>query len=206
VLKLVIYCIVSQFVVVLLSYNLIMQLAIKYLVASQLAMFVFALICFAVDPDAFRNNAPLSYYGTMAKTIFPYATGILLTAFLLFRGAQHLHGKKVRAVRFSVQWLAILLVAALATPYTVFFWAHSAVTNLMMFLVIGASGYILIKIDHRLINIALALAMVCMFTLITLSADWWDIVHVAGPAELAASLLFIGLLYNTLKDIKEETI
>ena len=183
-----------------------MRVAIRYLIASQLAMFVFAVICFGIDPEAFRNNAPLSYYGTMAKTILPYATGILLTAFLLFRGAQHLHGEKVRAVRFSVQWLAILLVAALATPYTVLFWAHSAVTNLMMVLVIGATVYILIKIDHRPLNILLAIAMVCMFALITLSADWWDIVHVAGPAELAASLLFIGILYNTLKDIKEETV
>lgn len=178
-----------------------MRTAIKYLLASQLVLFVFATICFVIDPQAFRYNAPLSYYGTIAKTFIPYTVGLLTAAYLLFRASQHIHYKKVRAIRFSVRWLAVLVVATWATPYTIVFWPHSIITNLMALLIIGMSLYVIVKVDHRLLNIALFLGIVLMFVLITLSGLY--IVHVAGPAELAGSLLFIGLLFNTLKDMKE---
>lgn len=186
-----------------------MQRALYYLVLSQITMLLFAIICFAIRPDAFFDNTALSYYGTQAATIIPYSMGMLLTAYFLYKGARHLHNKKTAFVKKSILGIATLIVAALMTPYSIngfFFWTHLTITFVMMFLVLGASLYILIHIDRRPINILIASFDVLMFTLVILSFGFWDIVHIQALAELLASLLFITLLYNTLRDLEEENL
>lgn len=170
-------------------------------------MLVFAVVCFVIKPTAFLSNTALSYYGTQPATIIPYGLGMLLTAFFLHKGAQQLHGKKVAFVKHSVLSIALLLVATFLTPYSAgyfFFAAHMVVTLLMMFVVLGASAYILLKIDRSPLNVVIALLDLLMFIFVVLSFGFWDILHVQAVAQLGASLLFIGLLYNTLKDFSEE--
>lgn len=184
-----------------------MNKALKYLIYSQASFLAFIAVCFMLQPDAFKSSAALSYYGTTSVTIVPYAAGTFLAAFFLLKAAGQLANQKLSVVRNSLKAMAALLVAMLFVPYTVnktFSDIHLALSGLLLLAVLVVSFYIVVAVDRKPLNIIIILLELATIVLLYLSLVGEIYLH--GPSELLMSLLFIGLMYNTLKDIKEDSV
>ena len=104
--------------------------AIGNLVMGQAFLFGGMLICIALKPNGLTTNDGISYYGTFARTVVPYAFALLGSA-LCTRRALHqaapsspqpayLHG--------MANWLAAMSAGVVLTPYTAGLlvdWAHT---------------------------------------------------------------------------------
>lgn len=181
-----------------------MNKALRYLIYGQISFLAFIVICFVLRPDAFRDNEALSYYGTNLTTILPYALGILLASFFMLKSAANLNGDRTKVIRISLRAMAFLLVAMLFVPYhinDVFLLAHLAITLLLLLVVLAASFYIVGVLDRRPLNIFIISLELFAVAMLFLSLAGTASLH--GLSELLMSLLFIALMYNTLKDFKE---
>lgn len=178
-----------------------MSKALKYLLYSQASFLAFIAVCFVLQPDAFKASAALSYYGTNSVTILPYGAGTFLATFFLLKAAGQIAGEKLSVVRNSLKAMAALLAAMLFVPYTVnktFSDIHLALSGLLLLTVLVASFYVVAALDRRPPNILIVLLELATVALLYLSLV--GEIHLHGPSELLMSLLFIGLMYNTLKD------
>ncbi len=185
-----------------------MRRAIKYLVASQLVMLLFAVVCFFIESEAFLSNTAISYYGTLLSTIVPYSLGMLLTALLIYKSTWYLRDQKTVAIRLSLRLIAALMVATWATPYNggvVLFWTHMVVTFIMLLVVLGTSAYIAVKIHRHPLNLVIVLAEMLMTAILILSLGFWDILHLQAPAQLTISLLFVTILCTTLRSLEPQS-
>ncbi len=184
-----------------------MHKALKYLLLSQTCFLFFVLICFVLKADEFFKNAALSYYGTNSRTIIPYAAGILSAAYFLFKSSSYLGDiakKEIKIIKVTSQILAILLIGDLLTPYSinwVFFILHMIQGAALFLTVLLVSIYIVLFIDTKLKNILILSGELIFLTILILSLGFIDVLHLQATAQLVINLLFILLLFNTLKDL-----
>lgn len=94
----------------------------------------------------------------------------------------------------------------LLVPYSVniaFEVVHLALSGLLLLVVVAASIHAVIAFDRRPLNIIILLLELAAIVPLYLSLT--GKVHLHGPSELLMSLLFIALMYSTLKETKEQT-
>lgn len=184
-----------------------MNQALKYLLYSQAAFLFFIAICFLLKPSAFVNNAAISYYGTNPVTLAPYAAGMLLAAYFLLKSANHIKKPSGKILRLSLRTMAVLLTAMLLVPYSVnktFSDVHLLLSGLLLLVVLATSVYIIAAIDKRPLNLAIAALELLGVAILYFSLFGGLNIH--GPSELFLNLLFVALMYNTLKDADEHKI
>jgi len=168
---------------------------------GQMCFVFFSFVCFALDPEAFWLNAPLSYYGTQLTTIIPAILGIATTVFFLLRGASKIRNKRLKLLQFFLRATALLLLALLFSPYTInyTFWiTHMTISFLLLAVVVAGSSHVLFALDKRPLSIFLAFSVLLSGVSVTLCV--FQVIHVAALTELLFSSSFNLLFFNTLKD------
>ena len=109
--------------------------AIKYILFGQASLILAMLGCFIIKPHHDQNNSSLSYYGNFRTTIVPYAIGIILEAYSLFKAANLIAGlKNLIYVRRGMQAFSGTLLLVPLTPFSLgiyFLYAHLLVSVIL---------------------------------------------------------------------------
>jgi len=190
-------------------YLKIMHKVPRYLILGQASFLFFAVICFVLEPRAFLENAPFSYYGTHRATFIPYAIGILCAVFCITKAATIIRDKNDVIIRKALFSLAVLLVGILASPYSVngyFFAAHIIVSILLLSVVLGVSSVIVFTRDRSAKSRLFYTCEILTVVALVLSQGFVGILHVHALAELTISLLFIGHLNLTFEETSHAAI
>lgn len=105
-----------------------MQRAAKYVLWSQVSLYAALLVCIVLKPNGLSVNDGISYYGNYLRTFFPYAAGLLITAFCGLRAAAVLPVSET-TLRSSLRLYALMTAVIAITPYAAGHWvdwAHTA--------------------------------------------------------------------------------
>lgn len=124
----------------------------KYVVYSQLCLFIGMLFCIIIKPKGLAANAGISYYGTFLKTVIPYTVGILGSAFFSYRLAKTLHGASLTLIRKILIIISILSIGIVLTPYTInaiLDWTHTILGSIIFILQLTLSGWIIKSVDFN---------------------------------------------------------
>ncbi|MGA3150323.1 MAG: hypothetical protein ABSD10_01725 [Candidatus Saccharimonadales bacterium] len=94
---------------------------VRYLVLSQLSLFIFLGTCIALLPRFLfeRNEGGVSNYGVHAATIVPYSLAFLLCGVFILQAARYIPRttQSLNCLRYALYALAGLLFLVLATTY-----------------------------------------------------------------------------------------
>lgn len=95
--------------------------AVEYLKYSQISLFSSLAVCFLLVPKVIYDNRGVSYFGNHHLTIVPYAIGLILTSYFMFKASVALPTKNKRVVLLSkvLKVMAVLLIGVLLTPYKI---------------------------------------------------------------------------------------
>ncbi len=118
----------------------------RYIVYSQLCFFMGMLFCIFIKPKGLAANAGISYYGTFIKTVLPYATGILGSAYFTFRIAKSLYKSSYTFVRNALFVISIFSIGIVITPYSVnsfLNWTHTILGSVIFILQLLLSGWLI---------------------------------------------------------------
>jgi hypothetical protein len=124
----------------------------RYVVCSQLCLFVGMLFCIVIKPKGLAANAGISYYGTFLRTVVPYTAGILGSALFSYRLAKSLHGSSFAFTRKVLIVIAILSIGIVLTPYSInviLDWTHTILGSIIFVLQLILSGWIIKNFDFN---------------------------------------------------------
>lgn len=159
-------------------------------------------LCYILKPHHTRYNSSLSYYGNFRLTIVPYAIGIVLTSYYLFKASAAIAGiKNLAYVRRGMQVFSAVLLLILLTPFSAglfFFYGHIgasailALTNL--FLVFYCTLYIAKDWQSSLLTLVNVFGVVgCVLSLAEI-----HILHYEAVFELVTFVSLGFILARTL--------
>lgn len=120
----------------------------RYIIYSQLSLFLGLLVCIFIKPEGLAANTGISYYGTFLKTVLPYTAGILGGSYYSYRFAQSIHGQSLALVRNSMIAISILSIGIVITPYSInsfLDWAHTTFGTFIFVLELIISAWITVK-------------------------------------------------------------
>ncbi len=181
-----------------------MHKAVRYLLYSQASFLFFICFCIALEPNSFLHNAPASYYGTLARTILPYAAGMLSAVYFLFKAWQGLDDRpKLRVIKASIGIIALLMLGLLVIPYSVnalFFDIHRILAIALLVIVLVVSIYIVGFVDRRPRNL-LIISFELIATALLVLSQASHVIALAGLGELLLNLAFTLLICNTVHDL-----
>jgi hypothetical protein len=124
----------------------------RYIVYSQLSLFLGLLICIFIKPKGLGANAGISYYGTFLRTVLPYTVGILGGSYYCYRFAQSLLDRSLAFVRNSMITISIMSIGIVLTPYSInstLDWMHTTFGTIIFILELIISAWVIIKLKFN---------------------------------------------------------
>jgi len=94
-----------------------MDKVVRSVLFGQLFFIGGLLVCVILKPEGLAANDGISYYGIYERTFFPYAVGLLGSAYFLARAASSVMSPALRPLRLSFRTYVPLVVGIVFTPY-----------------------------------------------------------------------------------------
>jgi len=118
------------------------KLILRKLMDSKYILFslgiLFLVFCIAIDPTGLGNNRGFSYYGTMARTLFPYSLSLLFMAIFVYPGKRK-YPYKLNILTRLISFLYLFLILVPYTFSSIFNNLHIATSSSLFFLQLVAS-------------------------------------------------------------------
>jgi hypothetical protein len=124
----------------------------RYVVYSQLCLFIGMLFCIVIKPKGLAANSGISYYGTFLKTVVPYTAGILGSAYFSYRLARTLRSSSLALAQSILVVISILSIGIVLTPYSInaiLNWAHTILGSIIFVLQLVLSGWIIKNLNFN---------------------------------------------------------
>lgn len=156
--------------------------------------FVFAVAsCALLQPADILGHYGLSFYGNFSRTLVPYAAGLLVAAYFLFRAARELAAlPDARSFSAGLQGVALAVFGIVITPSFSHVWVVQdlhVLFGLAIFITqAGLSAYYLFRVRPGLTDWML---LTLQFVAIVVAVLSFRTVHVLG-LMLPAQVLAIG--------------
>lgn len=97
---------------------------VRNFLKGQLCFVVGIVICIVLLPKGMTGNNGLTYYGNYARTIVPFALGLLGCAWFTYQSVRLIRLQKQKFLTYILLVLCLLLVGVVLTPYklNMIFW------------------------------------------------------------------------------------
>lgn len=105
-----------------------MHLSVRRILLGQLVLYGGLTTCILILPSGLSSNDGISYYGTHAQTVIPYAFGLIGAAIFGWLAANALTEPSLRIVRLSLDIYGFLMLGVIMTPYGTGRWMNDAHT------------------------------------------------------------------------------
>ncbi len=177
---------------------------VRYLVLSQLSLFIFLGICIVLIPRFLfdRNEGGVSNYGIHRVTVVPYTLAFLLCGIFVMLAARFIpHTTKLfNCLRYALYALACLLLLGLATTYpykinTTFQYLHIASTITIFCFEMAMAIWMIFALLRDRVNIILLAAQVSGFLIAFFT--FIGTIYLLFVAQIITSLAFSALLIRS---------
>jgi hypothetical protein len=178
----------------------------RYIIYSQLCLYVSMLVCIVIKPRGLAANAGISYYGTFLKTVVPYTAGILGGAYFSYRLAKTLPKASFKYVRKAFIAISILSIGIVLTPYSInaaLDWTHTISGSIIFVLELAISGWVIKSFEYDSKMLTLWLLEFCCGVLAA--------IYTRPPhgfliqSQLLFQLFFGIILYLSFNDVRQVT-
>ncbi len=180
--------------------------AVQLILASQLVFMGSLLVCLLIDPHIIRNNWALSLYGTQVSTFLPFAVGVLLPSYLLYKASFRLNKQRPVNQKLSkiLVLLAVLPLGIAITPIRAGenVWVFHAIFSVAWFLIQLGAGFWLVSQTKDLVSVLILGILVVSQVLVCLSLEEFDVLNVIAAAQIVAVTSFSVLLMRTVVKIE----
>lgn len=178
-----------------------MNQAIRYLVISQAAFFLFSAVSIGLAPGSLRVNDGLSYLGYHRASIVPFFLGLGIAAYFLIRAADALQSLRAPVPRLAhaLQLVAVLIPLVLLTPSDVHGFvhlSHMVVSGAVFVIELGISVWLTFRVRSDPANVALLVAQFASGIVALVSLP--DILRLMLLSQLSFQLAFGIILIRTL--------
>jgi hypothetical protein len=172
---------------------------LRYAVISFASFIGSSTLCILIRPDLFDHpDYGLSFFGSIAKTVVPYALGLLTTSWCLWRIAHELTPfKDTKPLRLALRFAAICLVGIVLTPMALapaVFQTHLVISGLLALSQMVAVAWILCRTKAKLPDYLLGIAFYVSGVATILSGTWPGILGVYAIGEIGIFISELAII------------
>jgi hypothetical protein len=179
---------------------------VRYLVWGYASFVLFMSVCFLLRPHMFFANWSLSSYGTLRRTIVPYALGFLVSGYLIWRSTTSLPQTtyKFTVLRKTMRVYVLLSIGVLLSPYslsTLFLCMHVFFASLLFLFELVMGFWLTFKVMRDWWSRLSIFLQLVADVVIILAAGSIHILHWELTAELTALTCFSVVLLRSMSKL-----
>jgi hypothetical protein len=180
---------------------------LAFIVSGQACFLAMMLACCAITPSRTAIARGLSYYGTYAETVVPYAIGFALYIPLTAIGIARLRPTSTVIQRFRCAVLIVLglTVGVPLTPYRVdliFDWVHIGVASILFTAGFALGSWLALRLlRDRTARAILVLQSGAAVSMLAAQVGWHNYMI---PSELLFELCVFGLVVQSVRRLQGE--
>jgi hypothetical protein len=174
----------------------------RYFSYSWAGLFGSLLICALLDPQVVVKNEGISYFGNHWITLLPFAIGMGIASYFVYRAAYLLPLRNARQhlIKEALTTISILLVGVVVTPFSINTFlnaCHTLISGALFILELLLAGWLVLQTPRSWLHYGLLLVQSAGALLAMLSLA--EVVHFMLTGQLLTQIAFIWLFVRTME-------